>query len=122
MPDVWRIYRIKNCRYTNPHKNKFVVIVCKDTEYMGFLVNSAISPYISNRPAMLECQIILSKSDYGCLFHDSYLNCAQTRAFGDAELVIGLELVNEKTKSEIKTVVAKAKTIENHYRSLILNS
>ena len=122
MPDMWRVYRIKNCRYTSPHKDKFAVIVCKDAEYMGFLVNSTIARYISNRTYMLECQVILSKSDYGFLFHDSYLDCAQIYPFEDAGLVIGLEVVNDKTKAEIKAVVSIARTIEKRYQNLILNN
>lgn len=122
MPVVWRIYRIKNCRYTHPRKKKFIVIVCEDEKYMGFLVNSTISQFVCNRPYLLECQVPLSKSDYGFLFHDSYLDCSQIYAFEDDELVIGLELINDKTRSEIKAVVSKAKTIEKRYQSLILNS
>jgi len=122
MPDLWRVYRIKECHYINPPKLKFIVIVCKDVEYMGFLINSTINQFITKRPSLLECQIILSQSDYGFLSHDSYLNCAQLYAFKDAELVVGLDLVNDKTKSDIKTVVSKAKTIETRYQNLIVNS
>ncbi len=117
----FRVYRIKNCRYTTPRKNKFVVIVCRDSEYMGFLVNSTINKYISKRPHLLECQVMLIRSEYGFLFHDSYLDCTQLYVFKDAELVIGQDIVNEKTKAEIKTAVSEAKTIERSYRDLILN-
>lgn len=122
MPDIWRAYRVKNCRHTNPTKDKLVVIVCRDAEYMGFLINSTISKFIVKKPYMAECQIVLSKSDYGFLFHDSYLDCAQIYAFEDAELMVGLELVNDKTKAEIKTIVSKAKTIAKCHQNLILNS
>ena len=103
-------------------KDKFVVIVCRDIECMGFLINSTISRFIAKRPYMAECQITLSKLDYGFLFHDSYLDCARIYAFEDNELIVGLELVNDKTKAEIKTVVSKATTIEKRYQELILNS
>ena len=122
MSNIWRIYRIKNCRYTSPRKLKFIVIVCKDVEHMGFLINTKISPYISNRPHMLECQIALSKSDYGFLFHDSYLDCATIYAFNDDELVVGLEMVNNKTKTEIKEVVSKAKMITKRHKKMILDN
>jgi len=122
MPDIWRVYRVKNCRHTNPPKDKFIVIVCIDVECMGFLINSTISAFILKKPYMAECQVALSKSDYGFLFHDSYLDCAQIYAFKYAELIVGLGLVNDKTKAEIKTVVSKAKTIEKRYQELILNS
>jgi hypothetical protein len=122
MPDVWRVYRIKKCRHTSPPKPKFVVIVCKDKEYMGFLINSEISQFISNKPYMLACQITLTKAEYHFLFQESYLDCAQLFPFKDSELVIGLEVISDKTKAEIKKVVSKAKTITKHQRDLILNS
>lgn len=121
MPDIWRVYRVKNCRHTNPHKDKFVVVVCRDVEYMGFLINSAISQYSLKRPYLLECQVMLGKSDYGFLFHDSYLDCARIYDFKDAELLIGLELIGDETKSEIKTAVSKSSTVEKKYKDLILS-
>jgi mRNA-degrading endonuclease toxin of MazEF toxin-antitoxin module len=89
---------------------------------MGFLVNTGVNKFISQRPYLLECQVVLSKSDYGFLFHDSYLDCTQIYAFEDTELVIGIGQVNDKTKTEIKTIVSKARTIAPHYRNLILSS
>lgn len=122
MPEIWRVYRVKDCRHTTPHKDKFVVIVCRDAEFMGFLINSTINRFIAKRPHLAECQIMLSKSDYGFLFHDSHLNCARICSFRDNELMVGLELINEKTKAEIKKAVSNAKTIEKRYQELILNS
>ena len=122
MPDVWRIYRIKSCRHTNPRKDKFAVIVCKDVEYMGFLINSTINQYVSRRHYLLECQVTLSEADYNFLFHASFLDCTQLYPFDDAELVIGLDLVSDKTKAEIKSAVSAAKTIATRYKSLILNN
>lgn len=122
MPDVWRVYRIKKCQHTSPPKPKFVVIACKDEEYMGFLINSEISQFVLNKPYMLACQITLTKAEYNFLFHESFLDCAQLFPFRDSELVIGLEMISDKTKAEIKEVVSKAKTITKYQRELILNS
>jgi hypothetical protein len=121
MFDIWRVYRLKKCRYTSPPKPKFIVLVCKDEKYMGFLINSEISPFISSKPDMLACQILLTKDEYHFLFYDSYLDCAQLYSFNYSELVIGLEVISDKTKSEIKKVVSQAKTITGHQRRLILD-
>ena len=122
MPDIWRIYRIKNCYHTHPHKDKFIVIVCRDAEYMGFLVNSTINHYVLDRPYLLKCQVMLRESDYGFLSHDSYLDCGQIYSFKDGELVVGLELIHDKTKAEIKTAVSASKTIAKRYKDLILSN
>jgi hypothetical protein len=122
MPDVWRIYRIKRCRHTHPPKDKFAVIVCRDMEYMGFLVNSTINQFISRRPYLLRCQVMLSESDYNFLSHDSFLDCGQIYCFKDTELEIGLGLISSKTKAEIKTAVSISKTITKKYKDLILSN
>ena len=121
MPDIWRVYRAHRCRYTKSRTNKFVVIVCKDEYYMGFLVNTRINPYILKRPSLLECQVALSKKDYNFLFYDSYLNCAKLLPFTENELSVGLQVIDNETKAEIQRVVSKAKTIEPRYRKLILD-
>lgn len=89
---------------------------------MGFLVNSTINKFISNRPQLCKCQIRLRQSDYGFLVHDSYLDCHHLYAFTDDELAIGIGTILDTTKAEIKAVVSEAKTIEKRYRNLILNS
>ncbi|MBN1366828.1 MAG: hypothetical protein JW967_02750 [Dehalococcoidales bacterium] len=122
MPDVWRIYRIKNCRHTNPSKDKFAVIVCQDEDYLGFLINSEINQYTLKRPYLLECQLRLSTEDYHFLFHVSYLDCARLYPFNEDELGIGLELISDSAKVEIKAIVSKAITIEKRYQDLIIKS
>ena len=89
---------------------------------MGFLINSDISQFILNKPDMLACQIKLSETEYHFLFRESYLDCAQLYSFKNSELNTGLELINDKTKTEIKKVVSTAKTITQHKINLILNS
>ncbi len=64
----------------------------------------------------------LIESDYGFLFHDSHLDCGRIYVFEDAELVVGLGLVNDKTKAKIKTAVSTPKTIEKKYKDLILSN
>jgi hypothetical protein len=122
MPKVWGIFRVNNCRHTIPHKLKFVFIVCEDIECMGFLVNKGIGRFISQRPSMLQCQVVLKKADYHFLFNDSYLDCSQLYPFDDEELAIQIGQVLDETKQEIKEVVSQAKTIPELYRNLISNS
>jgi hypothetical protein len=122
MADIWRIYHVKNCRHTKPHKNKYVIIVCRDADYMGFLVNKEINQYTLKRPYLLECQVMLDKTDYGFLSQNSYLDCARIYPFKDEELMLGFELISDKTKADTKKAVAASKTIEKKYKSLILSN
>ena len=122
MPNIWQVYHVSNCRHTHPPKNKYVFIVCKDMDFMGFLVNSDLSNFILKRPDLLMCQVPLSASDYGFLSHNSYLDCGQLYSFDDAVLVISISNINTKTRSVIKTAVSKAKTIAPRYKGLILGA
>ena len=122
MPDIWRIYHVRNSPHTTPTKDKFVVIVCIDNTPLGFFINSNIHPYVQNRPKLLECQILIRASDNWFLNHDSYIDCTQLYQFGDDNLVDGREIANEEIKNEIKRVVSNATLIEKRYRNSILNN
>jgi hypothetical protein len=119
MPDVWHFFHVKNCPYTTPTKDKFIAIVCKDIDCMGFFVNSNISQFIQKRPNMLACQVKIMASDYYFLSSDSFLDCSRLYHFDDILLLDGRGPVNPRTIAEIKQVVATAKTIERRYRKLI---
>jgi hypothetical protein len=122
MPDVWRIYRVKNCRHTHPPKDKFILVVCHDKEFMAFLINSEINQFIVKRPHLLASQILFKRAEHGFLFHDSYLDCSRIYPFSDSDLNVGLEIVDEQTKIEIRNAVSESKTIELRYMKLIISN
>lgn len=122
MPDIWRIYHVRKCPHTTPVKDKFVLIVCIDITPLGFFINTNISPFILNRPKLLDCQVPIRASDYWFLDHDSYIDCAKLLPFGDDALVDGRELISEEMKKEIKSVVSAATVIEKRYKKLILDN
>jgi hypothetical protein len=122
MPDIWRIYHVKNCPHTTPTKDKFVVIVCEDIEPLGFFINSTVNRFIQNRPKLLNCQVLIKSSDYGFLAQDSYIDCTKLYPFDDEYLVSGRECANDETKKEIKTAVSNAVMLEKRYRDMILNN
>jgi hypothetical protein len=67
----------------DPHK-KFMVVAHVDyTEelMLVFLINSQIHPLIEKDPLLKHCQVLLKKTIYTFLDHDSHLNCA--KAFDD---------------------------------------
>lgn len=119
MSFVWCFSHVRNTCYTIPRKDKFVLIVCKDSNCMGFLVNTTISQFIRNRPYMLACQVALKASDYWFLRHDSYLDCSQLFSFDDDDLLDGRGPITDQTKAEVKKAVAIATTIEQRYQNLI---
>jgi len=123
MPYTWYIYHVPNCLHAKPKpKNKLTAIVCKDLNCMGFLVNTVIHPYILKRPDLLAAQVKIKASNYKCLNHDSYIDCVDLYAFGDAELLDRRDPINLITRAEIQKAVNNSKTIVTRLQKLILNN
>jgi len=119
MPDIWCIYHIKNCPYA--HKDKFVVIVCKDLKYRGFFINTdEMRPFIKKKPEFIKAQVEIRETYYRFLDHKSYINCAELREFDDGYLTDRRTPVNIITKAEIRKAVKDSGLIETRYEKLIL--
>lgn len=63
--------------FTNPPKEKYLVIAYYGTNPLLFTINSKIHPYIASRPDLSKCQVSLRAMDYDFLDHDSYINCSK---------------------------------------------
>lgn len=122
MPQLWNIYHIENCRHARPSpKPKFVAIVCHDTKFMGFLINSKIHQFIKKQPDLLASQAVIDAAHHPCLGRDSYADCTELYEFEDSELSSGNYRcpIGVRSKAAIKKAVRQAKTIAPHYRNLI---
>ena len=120
MVALWHIYHVKNCRHAKPDpKDKFVVIVCRDVQAMGFFINTGVNSYIKNRPELSACQVVIKASDHKCLDWNSYVDCSELFRFEDAELSIRNPLVKH-TREAIKNAVNISETLEERHRKLIL--
>jgi hypothetical protein len=120
MPDTWCIYHIPNCRQSSPPKDKLVVIVCKDSKPRGFFINSSISQFVRNSPALLEGQVTISALNQKCLAYDSYIDCSDLVEFDSIQLVNKRENLHEQTVAAIKGAMRTVATVETRYRKLIL--
>lgn len=120
-----------SCEFTNPRKNKYLVLLCPDTQPrpLLFVINSRISEYLRKRPHLLQCQVPISTKDYDWLHHDSYIDCSQvieevelasitSQMIEDVSRIKG-EL-NSSTCCHILAVLQNAKTIsKSHQQSII---
>lgn len=122
MSDIWCVFYVKACQYTHPRKNKFVVIVCKDSDCMGFLFNSGIGDFVKKRPELNKCQLPVSKSDYHFLHHNSYIDCGRIYPFDYEELLDGRGELLPTTISSIKKLVRESTLLEKRYIKMILTN
>lgn len=117
--------------FTNPPKEKYLVLAHPGTRPLLFVINSRIGRFIANRPDLLKCQVKLKVSDYDFLDHDSFVNCGEViEHFTESEIKnqIVADVYRVKgeltlaTKQDIIRVVKSAKTIPNQQKRLIINS
>ena len=120
MPNKWCIYFIENCRQSVPCKDKLVVTVCKDSQMMGFLINTTIRLFVQRQPDLLACQVYVKASDHQCLDRNSFIDCSDLKEFDDDQLIAEREPLDKQTIEQIKRVVNNAKTIEPIYKKLII--
>jgi len=121
MPEIWHLYHVQNCRHARPvPKDKYVAIVCRDLEPMGFLINSVIHRYIKNRPELYICQAFIEKANHKCLSRNSYVDCIDLYKFKDVELTEDYGSISKRAVARIKRAVSNSKTIEKRYKKLIL--
>jgi len=108
------------CHFTEPPKEKYLVLVCAGTEALLFVVNSSVPPFVRRRPELLRCQVHLSASDHPFLDHNSVINCAEViRASNQLDIVAQIAAdigrikgsLNETTKKQVVDAVRKARTI-----------
>jgi hypothetical protein len=117
------------CHFTNPPKEKRLVIVGLNPELLLLVVNTNIPRFYQNKPHLSCQQIILEKQKENFLHHDSWLDCSEViREFeieeikeilvNDSARILG-ELSDE-TISRIMDVVADSETLEQrHINSII---
>lgn len=123
MPQIWTIYYISNCRQARPvPKPKFVAIVCFDFQFMGFLINSHIHPYIQARTHLLVGQALVDAASHPFLNANSYVDCNELYEFENSDL--GVENfrgpVSVLAKAAIQKAVSSSRTITPRHRKLIL--
>lgn len=72
-----------HCLFTNPPKNKFLVLLGKNSiEFYFFVINSGINNFISSKDHLKECQVMIDKKNHPFLVHDSYVDCSKTYPIG----------------------------------------
>ena len=112
-------------------KQKFLVLVADDDpEYLTFIVNSEIHPFISDRPQLLQCQVAIDVANHDFLDHDSHIACHEIlpmkredvikTLMGDPSAIKGD--VSPDVRAQIVAAVKFAKTLANEKKNRIIAS
>lgn len=118
-------------KLTSTTKPKFLILVATDDpEYLSFLVNSEINPFILKRPHLLQCQVSITAGSHEFLHHDSHIACHEVFTIRREDVIKSLMTdpsgikgeVSSETKERIKIAVKLAKTIDNDKKNRIISS
>lgn len=74
------------------HEKRFIVMHI-DEQTITCIINSTISAFVRNRPALLKCQVAMSSESHTFMQHDSHVDCSRPRHFATAEVIE--ELMNK---------------------------
>lgn len=117
-----------SCDFTDPPKDKLLVLVALAPLPLLFIVNSSIHPFISARPYLASCQVKLEASSHSFLVRDSYLDCSNViSTFSVEELISQLAadtsriktLISASAKASILAAIQPAPTISSAHKKLI---
>lgn len=93
-------------KFPKTTKNKFLVLVADDDpEYLTFIVNSEINPFISNRPHLLQCQVAIDAASHDFLDHDSHIACHEVLPMKREEVIKALTANPSAIKGEVSSDV-----------------
>lgn len=118
-------------KLTSITKPKFLVLVVTDEpEYLSFLVNSEINPFIANRPNLLQCQVSIDAESHDFLHHDSHIACHEIFTMKREDVIKALMADPSSIKGVISSVVQDqviaavkvAKTLDKDKKSRIISS
>jgi hypothetical protein len=117
--NLWDVYYVFTT-HTKPFpKNKFIVIVCFETNPMGFLINSRINQFVQKRPRLMPCEVKIEQSSHTFLAHDSFLDCRDLFPFPASELTDLKGTIDEATRIKILAGVAACPVLPRNYKDLI---
>ena len=115
--------------FTRPPKDKYLVILCRGSRPLLFLINSRI-PALSQTTAELRaCQVRLTPTQNDFLDHESYLDCSDlidgmresdivAQLIADPSRVCGK--LTDETKRQLISIVRRARTLSKFHKDKIL--
>jgi len=118
------------CGFTNPAKEKFLVLASVEPGPLCFLINSRITDYITKREYLAKCQVLINREHHSFLTHDSYIDCTQCHTVGMDEIYKQLErsvdrikdTVTDEVKGQIVAAVKFSPTLSPRHKKAILSA
>ena len=118
-PELWDVYLVSKTRYTDPPKDKFVVIITLEPQVYGCLINSRINRFVLDRPHLLPCMVLITESENPFLSYDSFLDVREVFMFSPWELSDYRGRLSPLTIDIVLKGVADCPVLKDYYKLLI---
>lgn len=112
-------------------KPKFLVLVAdRDPDYLTFVVNSEIHPYIAARPKLARCQVSIDAAGHPFLNRDSHIACEKVLSLKRTEVLKTLTAdiscikgqVSQPVREQIVAAVKFAVTLSDVEKAAIIDA
>jgi hypothetical protein len=116
------------CDFTDPPKDKYILVACVTDPPKLFLINSEIPRFVAKRPKQKASQVKLKASDYSFLQRDSYVNCAEVVDVFDEDAIRNQLMsqvsrckgeITQNTKNAVIAAVKRTRQISDYDKELI---
>jgi len=99
-----------------------------DPEFLTFIVNSDINPFVLNRPHLLQCQVSIDVANHSFLDRDSHVACDKTWPIRREDVIRALMAdpsgikgdISPDVRSQIVAAVKFAKTLDKDKKGRII--
>ncbi|MEQ1674065.1 MAG: hypothetical protein ABL865_03390 [Candidatus Nitrotoga sp.] len=116
-------------KFPQAAKEKYLVLVeADDPEFLTFIINTAIHPFIASRQHLRQCQVAIDAASHDFLDHDSHIACHNVLPVKREEVIKSLMAnpagikgnVSPDIRSQILSTVKFAKTIDKDKKNRII--
>jgi hypothetical protein len=74
------------CNFTQPPKEKYLLVVSTNPIILMFVINSEINPFKASKAHLLKAQLPVTITEHDFLDHDSFIDCSQVITQNDFRL------------------------------------
>jgi hypothetical protein len=117
-----------HCRFTNPPKHKFLLLLSVASVPVFFVINSQPNRFVLHNFPDLQIQI--NRRDYSFLSHDSTIDCSTPRsdftakelraeALADLGMIKGR--LTDRDRLVVRSAIQRNRTIEARLKRTLLN-
>jgi hypothetical protein len=119
------------CDFTIPPKEKYLLLVCVDSEPLFLIINSEINSFYRSRPHLRDCQVSIPVQSHDFLDHDSFIDCVKvirglTQVSVQEQVLTSMMRIKGRIDSTCKeavmTAITRSRSIEPRFKELILTA